>query len=259
VPALKVQIAMNDYLSGVKSEEGKKYNRDYVDKYKLSLLFLLCSIYHRNKQYYSFNTFSFLSSGIVGHFIELCRRSFAIADWGDTEKLLNYGLISKEHQSKAAQDFSFAEKQQINRVEKYGGLISRFVDNIGNVFRAYHLDFKMRYPETNQFAINIDSIMDIEIKEAMKSAIKWSVIQRKPKMQKTAPSENLQDTYTINRIFSPNFQISYRTRGGKSIRLSEKVLKSLMSDEKIEISKFIVLDDSKTTDSSENNLDLFSK
>lgn len=221
--------SMTDYLQNKKTKRAKKYRMDYVDKYKLSLMFLLCSIYRKNKKYYSFNTFAFLSSGIVGHFIELCRRSFAIAGWGDNEKLFQEGKIDKEFQSSAAIDFSTAEKQQISRIEDYGGKISRFVENIGNIFRAYHLDFGMRYPETNQFAINIDAIENKELRNAMKSAIKWSIVQKKPRMQRSSPNENLQDIYTLNRIFSPSFQISYRTRGGKSIRLHEKQLSDLMS------------------------------
>jgi len=126
---------MNDYLNKDKdSSDGQKYRRDYIDKYKLSLTFLLCSIYRKNKQYYSFNTFSYLSSGIVGHFIELCRKSFSIADWGDNEKLLSEGIIKNDFQNKAATDFSNSEKLQIGRIEKYGGLVSRFIENIGNVF-----------------------------------------------------------------------------------------------------------------------------
>jgi hypothetical protein len=257
----EVKKSMNDYLNKLKTPEAKKYGRDYVDKYKLSLLILTCSIYRKNKQYYSFNTFSFLSSGIVGHFIELCRRSFAMAGWGDNETLLNNGKISKEHQSKAARDFSIAEKQQISRIETYGGTISKFVDNMGNLFRDFHLDIKMRYPETNQFAINIDSINHEISKEAMKSAIKWSVIQRKPLMQRTAPSENLQDTYTLNRIFSPVFQISYRTRGGKSVRLSDKTLKMFLNDDKIESAQFLIEEKPITKHKLKpgDNLDLFSK
>ncbi len=231
--------AMNDYLSKTKTAEGKKYHMDYVDKYKLSLVFLLCSVYRKNKLYYSFNTFAFLSSGIVGHFIELCRRSFAMAGWGDNDTLINQGIIAKEHQSKAAMDFSIAEKQQISRIEKHGGSISKFIGNIGNIFREYHLDFRLRYPETNQFAINVDGILNEDLKGSMKSAIKWSVIQRKPRMQKSAPSESLQDTYTVNRIFSPSFQISYRTRGGKSLLLDEKQLEKLMTKDNINASEFL--------------------
>jgi hypothetical protein len=236
--------AMRDYLEGNKSDEEQKYKRDYVDKYKLSLMFLLCSIYRKNKQYYSFNTFSFLSSGIVGHFLELCRRTFAHASWEDIDSLLRNGKIDKELQNKAAIEFSNSEKQQIGRIETYGGVISKFIDNLGNIFREYHLDFKMKYPETNQFAINIDSIQNEELKRALKAAVRWSVILRKPRMQRTGASEMLQDIYTINRIFSPNFQISYRTRGGKSLLINDESLKKLMSDEKFKISDYIPSDDS---------------
>jgi len=237
--------AMNDYLEDKKTDEGHKYRRDYVDKYKLSLIFLLCSIYRKNKQYYSFNTFSFLSSGIVGHFIELCRRTFDYASWENIDSLLKNGQISKESQNKAAIEFSNSEKQQIGRIEMYGGVISKFINNIGNIFRDYHKDFRMRYPETNQFAINIDSIQDEDLKSAFKAAVRWSVILRKPRMQKTGPSENIQDIYTINRIFSPNFQISYRTRGGKSVLLNEDKLRNLMYQDNIKLSDYFPIDDNK--------------
>lgn len=252
--------AMNDYLQKVpESKDGEKYRRDYIDKYKLTLTFLLCSIYRRNKQYYSFNTFAFLSSGIVGHFIELCRRSFAAADWGDPDKLLNNGIILKKFQHQAATDFSNAEKQQIARIETYGGLISKFVENVGNIFRGFHLDFQMRYPETNQFAINVDSIQDENMRNTMKAAVRWTIIQRKPKMQRTGPSESLQDIYTLNRIFSPSFQISYRTRGGKSISLNENSLKKLMTEDKVNLRDYLIVDEIQTKKEPKNNShDLFS-
>jgi hypothetical protein len=238
VPADETFQSMTDYLEGKKSQGAKKYRRDYVDKYKLSLMFLLCSIYKKEKQYYSFNTFAFLSSGIVGHFIELCRRSFAIAEWSDADSLLEEGKISEQNQTRAAMDFSIAEKQQINRIEEYGGKISRFVENIGNIFRRFHSDHLIRYPEVNQFAINIDAIHNSQLRGALTSAIKWSVIQKKRKMHRSAPNEPFQDTYALNRIFSPIFQISYRTRGGKSVRLNEQQLFHLMSDMQIKLSDY---------------------
>jgi hypothetical protein len=257
VSAEKTTKGMNDYLNKVKgSVDGKKYRQDYVDKYKLSLMYLLCSIYRRNKKYYSFNTFAFLSSGIVGHFIELCRRTFAIADWGDNDKLLSEGIINKEHQDKAATDFSTAEKQQIGRIENYGGLISKFIENMGNIFRGFHLDYRMRYPETNQFAINVDSLQNHDLKNAFKAAIRWTIIQRKPKMQRSGPSESLHDIYTINRIFSPSFQITYRTRGGYSITLNEISLRKFVYDDKINLGEYLNLNDIQSKEN--DSYDLFS-
>lgn len=254
----KTLEAMNDYLNKKKhSVNGKKYQRDYIDKYKLSLTFILCSLYKENKLYYSFNTFSFLSSGIVGHFIELCRNAFSLANWGDDDKFLIDGLIKKEYQHKAAITVSNSEKQQIGRIDTYGGLISKFIENIGNIFRGFHLDIKMRYPETNQFAINIDSIQcSDKLKNALREAIKWTVIQKKLKMQRTGPSEKLQDTYTINRIFSPIFQITYRTRGGKSIKLNENSLKDLFHKDGIPLSLFLY--EKKAKKDINNSPDLFS-
>lgn len=260
VTADQTAKSMNDYLNKVKgSDDGEKYRRDYIDKYKLTLTFLLCSIYRTNKQYYSFNTFAFLSSGIVGHFIELCRRSFSIADWGDTDTLLAKGIIKKDFQNKAAIEFSNSEKQQIGRIETYGGLISKFIVNVGNIFRGFHLDIQMRYPETNQFAINVDSIQDSELQNALKAAVRWTIIQRKPKMQRSGPSESLQDLYMLNRIFSPSFQISYRTRGGKSISLNKASLKKLMYEDKINLGDYLIVDDVQPKGQNKNNSpDLFS-
>lgn len=221
--------SMNDYRQKINdSEDGAKYRRDYVDKYKMSLIFLLCSIYRKNKQYYSFNTFSFLSSGVVGHFIELCRRTFALAHWEDIDSIPGPVVIPMQTQTKAAIELANSEKQQVARIENYGGSISQLVENIGNIFRVFHTDEKLRYPETNQFSINIDSIHDEEIKKSLRSAIRWTIIQRKPNLQRTGPGEGLGDIYTINRIFSPGFQISCRTRGGKSIQISEEEMKHLM-------------------------------
>jgi hypothetical protein len=260
VSAEQTLKSMNDYLNKVKgSKDGDKYRMDYIDKYKLSLTFLLCSIYHKNKQYYSFNTFAFLSSGIVGHFIELCRRSFSVGDWRDNEKLLTEGIIKNEFQHKAAMDFSNSEMQQIGRIETYGGQIAKFIENTGNIFRSYHLDFQMRYPETNQFAINIDSIKTVELRETLKAAIRWTIIQKKPNMQRTGPGERLQDIYTINRIFSPSFQITYRTRGGKSIILKEDTLKKLMNEDKIVLSDYQLKNDTKIYEENTNDIpNLFS-
>ncbi len=233
---------MKDFLRSKQTKGAKKYKLDYVDKYKLSLMFLLCSIYRKEKQYYSFNTFSFLSSGIVGQFIELCRRSFANAEWRDRVALLQEGKISREDQTRAAVDCSIAEKQQISRIEDYGGTISRFVEKIGNIFRGFHSDHRLRYPEVNQFAANIDAVSDKELERALKAAIKWSVIQKKRTMHRSAPSEPLQDIYALNRIFSPSFQISYRTRGGKSVLLNEAQIADLMSDKKLNVAEYIPKD-----------------
>lgn len=239
--AKEVKGAMEDYLKGnATGEKFEKYRMDYVDKYKLSLMFLLCSIYRKPKKYYSFNTFAFLSSGIVGNFIELCRRTFQYAEFENKDHLIKEGRISKEQQAKAAIDFSQAELQQINRIESYGGFIKKFVNNIGNIFREFHKDEKIRYPETNQFSLDdLDSLEDQRFNYAFKAAIKWSVVQKKPKLQQQTPGKHLKDIYTINRVFCPSFGISYRTRGGHSVKLTASDIVKLMTEENVSSKKYL--------------------
>ena len=228
----KINEAMNDYLSGKKTKEAKKYEMDYVKKYKLSLMLLLCSVYRKNKKYYSFNTFSFLSSGIVRHFIELCRKSFEYAVFEDIDKLLQEGKISKNAQDKTAMEVANNELLQIQRIEEYGNYLYRFIKNLGNIFRDYHKDKSIKYPETNQFNVDKD-LLEEKYKNAFRSALKWSIIQKKSQLQQTAPGKHLKDIYTINRIFSPAFQITYRTRGGFSVEFSPTQIIEFMTKEDV--------------------------
>ena len=254
VPIDEVRITMEDYIKGnIKSEKVKKYKMDYIDKYKLSLMFLLSSIYRQRKKYYSFNTFSFLSSGIIGNFIELCRRTFQYMEFENKESLMKGEEISIEQQTKAALDFSEAELQQINRIESFGGYIYRFINNIGNFFREYHKDDKIKYPETNQFSVDIDNVSEQKFIDAFRAAIKWSVIQKKPKIQQLSVGEQLKDIYTINRIYSPSFQITYRTRGGYSLRLSSLDVAKFMMQENFSIRNY----EKQINDKSRDQINLF--
>ena len=235
-----IQKAMLGYLQkDYKTAIVKKYRMDYIKKYKLSLMFLLCSIYRRNKKYYSFNTFSFLSSGIVGHFIELCRRAFQYAEFEKTDISIDKFIITQEQQTKAALDYSDSELQQIVRIQDYGGNIYKLINNLGNIFRDFQKDEKIRYPETNQFSVDYNMISMLEFKESFKAAIRWSAIQRKSKIQQIGPGKHLKDIYTLNRIFSPSFQITYRTRGGYSVQLHARDIIALMTKDIINTKQFI--------------------
>jgi len=225
----RVGESMKEYLEGEKSEDAKKYRMDYVDKYKLSLMFLLASAHRMNKKYYSFPVFSFLSSGIVGNFIELCRRAFQYAFFENRENLLEQGIIEPELQNKAAVDLANTELQMIPRIPKYGDYLYHFANNLGNIFREYHRDVFIRYPETNQFSIDIASVSDEKLQKAFNAAIEWSIIQKKATAQQSTPGSPRKAIYTLNRIFSPAYQITYRTRGGYSEEFSASDLSELMT------------------------------
>ena len=203
-----VEKALHDYKNKIKSNEGKKFADDYDKKYKLSFVFVLCSVYKREKKYYyGFTDFCYLSSGIIGSFIELCRRTFDLAYFRNYDNLKT-GSISKKDQTDAAYEFSYAEKDMIRRIAEHGKKLDIFINNLGNVFSYIHRDLYLRYPETNSFPVKNE--LSDENKDLLEAACKWSLIFKKPKLQENS----LQ--YTLSRVFSPVYKISYRTRGGFS-------------------------------------------
>ena len=207
-----VEKAFNDYKLKENSEEAKKFSNDYDKKYKLSFVFVLCSIYKQErKKYYGFNDYCYLSSGIIGSFIELCRRAFDLAYFKDSDSL-KQGHISSEIQTEAAYEYAYAERSMICRIAKYGKKLDVFINNLGNVFSCIHRDLYLRYPETNMFPDNPN--LRMENKELLDAACRWSLIIRKPNLQNT--SNNNRDMFMLSRVFSPVFKISYRTRGGLS-------------------------------------------
>ena len=50
----------------------------------------------------------------------------------------------------------------------------------------------------------------------------WSVIQKKKGMQQASIGKDDEEIYILNRIFSPIFQISVRTRGGFNVEINEQ-------------------------------------
>lgn len=224
---------MRDYLDNQDTEVGKKYRMDYVDKYKLSLMFLLASRYRTDKRFYSFNTFCFLSSGIVGNFLELCRRAFQVAAFEGRDELLEEGSISPRLQNVAAREVAQTELDMIGRIRDHGVRLSHFASSLGHCFRSYHLDARLRYPEMNQFTVDLSSVSDEADKDAFKAAIRWSVIQRKPRLQGASPRKEKAELFTLNRILTPVFQVSYRTRGGRAETISGGRLTEFLSSDHV--------------------------
>jgi len=225
-----VKKAYTDYINGIKSDESKKYKLDYISKYKLSYVFVLCSIYRTQKLYYSFNDFCYLSSGIVGLFIELCRCAFQYAYFEDRESLFS-GKISDKIQSKAAHDVAISELNQVNKISEYGNRIYCMTKNIGSMFSELHTDRRIRYPETTQFSIDstqIDSGSKTHF--TFKTAIMWSVVQKKIGLQQATIGDRNEEIYVLNRIYSPEFGISIRTRGGFNKKFTTSDLENLMSE-----------------------------
>lgn len=217
----EIQIGMNAFLNG---SSGKNEYRDIEKRYrdrfydnKVAFLYLLSSKYKREKQYYSFNTYSYLSVGNVCNFIKLCREAFDNAYFEDRQKLF-YGHISKKSQHAAAMSVAYDEIEKIKYIPKVGNELYALVVNLGNLFSQYHADVDLKVVESNQFSVTTN---DKAVSELIGAALTWGVFLKKNKLQTLGPSGSKGTVYTLNRMFCPLFGISYRSKG-RSIEVLDK-------------------------------------
>lgn len=224
--------AFRDYIDGIKSEESKKYKNDYQNKYKLAYVFVLRSIYRvENKKYYGVTDFAYMSSGIAGMFIELCRCAFQYAYFSERDELLK-GRISPEIQTRAAKDVGKTELDQIKRINKVGNQVYNFAINVGRSFIVDHIDKRIKYVETNQLSLNSSLLENGTFeKSVFDAAVMWSVIQKKKDLQQAGIGKDDEEIYILNRIFAPVFNISARTRGGKNLELDAEKFKRFIAKE----------------------------
>ncbi len=219
--AQEVRQAMNEYLEKLDTPGAKKYRHDYENKYRYALTVLLCSIYKKNKMYYSFNTIVHLSNGNTRVFINLCREIITDALFYEPESFFNNLSVSSQTQSNAIHKYSAQEFDDICSIVQYGDSIRKLILNLGNTFALFHKDRKVRYPETNQFVLDMFELEEFN-STTLNMALRWSMIVKKSAPQRLSLEiDKRGDIFYINRIFSPLFNISYRTRGGFNVSIEK--------------------------------------
>jgi len=225
--------AMNAFFQKKKHPKLSKYKNDYSNKYRYALTIFLCTAYRKDKSYYSFNTICYLSEGNTRTFINLCRAIISDALFYEKDSFISTGRVSVESQSRAIRGYSLSEFESVCSIIQYGNSIRNFILALGNIFSEYHKDHGVRYPETNQFSYNPDSLLP-EAKDILNIAISWSLIKRRRGTQRISAGIAKEDfLYSINKIFSPIFNISYRTRGGVNVVLSSDDIQLMLKGEPI--------------------------
>lgn len=219
----EVADTFNKYVECRKNKELKKakgkihtYDLGYGDKYRLTLLYLLLSLYGEKKLYYSFNTFLYLSSGSINDFISLCRNTFKLVDNDILEELSAGNTIPANLQTYGAIDTAEDQRRKVTQGSRHGNELYSFIDNMGGIFEEYHRDIEAKYPETNQFAFSDENQIrnDKELNEYLIELINSGAIIKKSNRQLKSPGKTRGNIYKLNRIFAPIYQFSYRTRGG---------------------------------------------
>ena len=225
----RTEETIHEMQSYIYEQKNNRFSDNYVNKYKLSLLFVLISIYKSEKLYYSFDTIVKLSSGVVRNFMLICNKCFDIANYQDQKSLLIDSVISPEIQNAAIRMISKAELFDISAIPVHGKEILNFVININNIFSFYHADKDIKYPETNQFAFKSDMLIQ-EYQEMLNTALKWGVIQERQEFQKKSLDQPRGRIFLINRIYSPLFDISIRIRGGFNFMIENEILDQLINN-----------------------------
>lgn len=124
---------------------------------------------------------------------------------------------------------SFFRFEKCRKACKYR--LYRLMRTYKEIVKNYILIYA-KYPETNQFAF--ENEIEIEsrplLKEVRNSLIKWGVIIKRPRIQSISIGRRKGTLYYLNRMFSPIFGISFRTRGGYNFVMPTALFESLLKE-----------------------------
>ena len=225
--------AMNAYLNKTEDPQKEKFKSDYDNKYRYALTTLICSLYKKDKSYYSFNTICYLSEGNARTFINLVKAIISDALFYERKQFLKSGEISVSSQCRAIKEFSTAEFNSVCSIIQDGKSVKNLILKIGNILSEYHKDKLVRYPETTQFVYDLERL-SVNGKAVVDTAESWALIKRRKEKQRLSAGVG-QEGYlcAINRVFAPIFNISYRIRGGVNVIFSAADIDSMISGEQI--------------------------
>jgi len=200
-------------------KENEEYSRLY-EKNAFNLLFQLYSDYRSSKKYAGIDVFINLSSGIIRSAIEICNQAL--------NKAYNYGYEPNQEnpvevvfQDFGARHHARLQFDDILRIPNNLGLpVQEFIKQIGTIFRALHKDRRLVEPEPTHFETDYSEITG-RAKEVFDAAIKYSYLQKKPPMDPKSINETQKNDFLTNRVFAPQFEISYRLRGRTPISPSQ--------------------------------------
>lgn len=212
----------------------KKYKDSFADN-KMAFLYFLAAKYKKQKQYYSFNTYSYLSVGNVCNFIKLCREAFDNAYFENKGELFE-GKISIKAQHTAAISVAYDEIEKVKYIPILGKQLYALVINLGNLFNEYHSDVEMKNIEVNQFSVIYKSE---EVDRIINTALTWGVFLKKNELQTLDSTGNKGTIYTLNKMFCPLFGISYRSKGRYREILDEKIFIKLLEIQRKKVSSVI--------------------
>lgn len=190
----------------------------------------------RKKIYAGFETYTYLSSGIIRIFLNLLGMAFYKAQ--DERINVKKGeKIPVEDQTWAVYIVSRAwlEKIPVN-VEEYGERMYQFIVDLGDIFRE-RLLYHPTEPETLTISLIdpynlksfhlLNSLLSYSIRESILYERKETSSMKPKQSTRSQPKE-----YVLNRIYSPILEISYRLRWPRGSEFTTSELMDLLTTDK---------------------------
>lgn len=188
-----------------------------ITYYRQSLTFRALYTQHkrRKKSYSGFETFVYLSSGIIRQFMELCGMNYYLMDQNniDVKKIKH---IPSDVQTRSVHNVSAGIFEKIApEIEDFGLTIQLFLMDIGDMYRAKLLN-DANEPETNRIGLNdpIDGWPKNFLK-LYKVGLRESIFQKRKEIDAMKPKSSAHSRpheILINRIFCPALEIAYGAR-----------------------------------------------
>jgi len=234
---------IDEEIKNIRSAAGLEFSEEnlseYRNKLEMAAVFRLLRKREtvqgrrsRKKTYAGFETYTYLSSGIIRIFLNLAGMAFYKAE----EEGINVkqgGKIPIDHQTWASYVVSKAWLEKIPaNLEEYGDKMYQFIVDIGDIFRE-RLLYHSTEPETltisltDPYNLEPDSILNLLLSHSIKESIlcqRMETSSMKPKQSNKIKSKE----YVMNRIYSPMLEISYRPRWPRGSRFSTSELSSLL-------------------------------
>ncbi|MBI4689271.1 MAG: hypothetical protein HY754_03240 [Nitrospirae bacterium] len=248
------QETIDEYIKEI---AGKRFREDKIKEFRSKLE--IAAIFRllrkkekvegrtsREKVYAGFDTYTYLSSGIIRVFLNLLGMAVYRAE-GRGTSVRDGQKISEEDQSWAARIVSKGYLEKIHKnVEAYGGIngevMYQFVTDIGDIFRE-RLLFHSSEPET--LSISVKDPHNLAHKEwhlinnFFTHGVRESILYERKETSSYRPKQTTgirTKDYVLNRVYTPALEISHRARWGRC-RFSVKELSYLITADKREAVK----------------------
>lgn len=186
----------------------------------------------RKKIYAGFETYTYLSSGIIRIFLNLVGMAFYKAE-DEGVDVKNGRKIPVDYQSWAAYVVSKAWLEKIPaNLEKYGEIMYQFIVDLGDIFRERLLHHPTE-PET--LTIRVLDPLNLSSSKVLSNllsyGVKESILYERKETSSMKPKHSSRPQpkeYVLNRIYSPTLEISYRPRWPRGSEFTTSELISLL-------------------------------